>query len=238
LVVASGEQHVQLEAVSSQELEALSCSATEFGCKRLSKPHALDFDDGLDVTMPLATPRQWPETPSECWPPTPVDNVCNVAVGAPVYLESWGVAPTTYSATFMAPPLEEAPWLWQTFVPPPLASPGVGEWSVSDAQFLDLCTPPTCDNGEMGVVQTPPSVLQVVDTVLEPELGTEDCPTVGSLNHRFGTCRPCAFLHKQGCGNGVNCQFCHLCDAGEKKRRQKAKKMQLQNQMREMETTA
>merc|ERR1712039_282318 len=33
---------------------------------------------------------------------------------------------------------------------------------------------------------------------------------------------PCAFIHNAiGCQNGINCEFCHLCEPGEKKRRQK-----------------
>lgn len=49
-------------------------------------------------------------------------------------------------------------------------------------------------------------------------------PSLGSALHSMGQCRPCAFVGTKGCGSGVNCQFCHLCDAGEKKRRQKAKR--------------
>ncbi|CAE7642041.1 RE2 [Symbiodinium sp. CCMP2456] len=54
-------------------------------------------------------------------------------------------------------------------------------------------------------------------------LGTAEYPSAGSRDHRVGGCKPCAFLVK-GCQNGIMCKFCHLCDAGEKKRRQKAKK--------------
>jgi hypothetical protein len=57
----------------------------------------------------------------------------------------------------------------------------------------------------------------------EPVLGSRELPTVGSAGHQSGTCKPCAFLHKRGCQNGVQCEFCHLCDEGEKKRRQKEK---------------
>eukprot|EP00438_Fugacium_kawagutii_P022007 Skav217035 [mRNA] locus=scaffold1803:407279:408028:- [translate_table: standard] len=53
--------------------------------------------------------------------------------------------------------------------------------------------------------------------------GTQELPSVGSAGHAFGTCRPCAFYAK-GCLNGYACSFCHLCDRGEKKRRQKQKK--------------
>jgi len=64
-------------------------------------------------------------------------------------------------------------------------------------------------------------VLRLGDVLLQPELGTPMLPTVGSVGHRSGGCKPCAFAHTKGCKNGVNCQFCHLCERGEKKRRQK-----------------
>jgi|Transcript_51128 hypothetical protein len=55
-------------------------------------------------------------------------------------------------------------------------------------------------------------------------LGSEALPSVGSLGHGMRMCRPCAFVAKIGCGNGVQCEFCHLCEPGEKKRRRKEKK--------------
>merc|ERR1712072_1328391 len=94
---------------------------------------------------------------------------------------------------------------------------------------LDSCGLATYHSIERAFDPKSSSILRLADTILEPDLGTAKCPTVGSVNHRLGTCKPCAFLHKQGCSNGVDCPFCHLCDAGEKKRRQKAKKMQLQS---------
>jgi len=66
-------------------------------------------------------------------------------------------------------------------------------------------------------------VLRLVDTLREPELGSAELPTEGSRQHRFGNCKPCAFVHAKGCGNGLACKFCHLCESGEKKRRQKEK---------------
>merc|ERR1712232_619628 len=92
-----------------------------------------------------------------------------------------------------------------------------------------------CENAELLFPSESSSVLRLADSIPEPELGTTECPTTGSVNHRFGTCRPCAFFYKQGCENGVACTFCHLCDAGEKKRRQKAKKMQLKCMKQEAE---
>mmetsp|Transcript_52820 Transcript_52820/g.122954 ORF Transcript_52820/g.122954 Transcript_52820/m.122954 type:complete len:142 (-) Transcript_52820:55-480(-) len=57
-------------------------------------------------------------------------------------------------------------------------------------------------------------------------VGTASCPTVGSALHEFGTCKPCAFVHKAGCNSGVACQFCHLCSQGEKRRRKRTAKVQ------------
>jgi len=49
--------------------------------------------------------------------------------------------------------------------------------------------------------------------------------SVGSAEHSLGTCKPCAFLWKDanGCQNGTNCKFCHMCPPGEVKRRKKEK---------------
>merc|ERR1740121_2062164 len=58
-----------------------------------------------------------------------------------------------------------------------------------------------------------------------PAPGSAELPSAGSEGHSLGRCKPCAFLHTKGCGNGVLCQFCHLCEPGEKKRRQKEKLM-------------
>lgn len=49
-------------------------------------------------------------------------------------------------------------------------------------------------------------------------------PSAGSTGHHLGQCRPCAFWTTKGCSSGQECQFCHLCAPGEKKRRQKAKR--------------
>jgi len=52
-----------------------------------------------------------------------------------------------------------------------------------------------------------------------------EMPSVGSVAHFGGQCVPCGFFWKtRGCENGSKCEYCHLCDAREKKRRQKTKK--------------
>jgi len=59
---------------------------------------------------------------------------------------------------------------------------------------------------------------------LLPRLGSPDLPSVGSLGHHVRRCKPCAFVTRMGCSNGLQCRFCHLCETGEKKRRRKEKR--------------
>lgn len=65
-----------------------------------------------------------------------------------------------------------------------------------------------------------PRVLRLADSLQELP-SSLDMPSAGSEGHAQGMCKPCAFVHTKGCGNGKNCVFCHLCDAGARKRRQK-----------------
>merc|ERR1711972_773128 len=75
------------------------------------------------------------------------------------------------------------------------------------------------NNTQNGATNAP--VLLLAEALAEPELGSPQMPTLGSVGHYARTCKPCAFYHTKGCSNGVECSFCHLCPAGEKKRRQK-----------------
>lgn len=60
---------------------------------------------------------------------------------------------------------------------------------------------------------------------------TEDpgpLPSVGSVGHANGTCKPCAHNWKDaGCSKGANCSFCHLCEAEDFHRRRKEKTQRL-----------
>jgi len=50
--------------------------------------------------------------------------------------------------------------------------------------------------------------------------GTHILPSMGSYSHALLQCKPCSFFWKpEGCRSGANCEFCHLCPAGEKQRR-------------------
>lgn len=73
------------------------------------------------------------------------------------------------------------------------------------------------------------AVIDLSSALPLPVLGSAECPTAGSVAHAIGHCKPCAFFYKAGgCGNGVECPFCHLCDSNEKKRRQKERKASFQ----------
>jgi len=61
-----------------------------------------------------------------------------------------------------------------------------------------------------------------------PAPGCPELPSAGSAGHHVGRCKPCAFVHTKGCSGGITCTFCHLCQPGERKMRQKAKKQQME----------
>jgi len=47
-------------------------------------------------------------------------------------------------------------------------------------------------------------------------------PSVGSVGHEAGTCKPCLdFLTKVGCTRGVRCHLCHLCERSDVERSMK-----------------
>jgi len=75
------------------------------------------------------------------------------------------------------------------------------------------------------------TMQQFVDT---SQVGTPAVPTIGSLQHPQ-LCKPCAFVGK-GCDSGTQCRFCHLCEAGEKKRRKK-EKLQLRREQNRWKRT-
>lgn len=133
------------------------------------------------------------------------------------------------------------------FLPPPPLLPPVLNAQTRGPQFLP---PAPCST--VAVMQPPPAqapilsqemqapsiplppssapVLHLVEASSAPSGSTTNLPSIGSAEHCLGTCRPCAFFHAKGCSNGVNCIYCHLCDAGEKKRRMKEKRESLRRE--------
>jgi len=71
-------------------------------------------------------------------------------------------------------------------------------------------------NGESSPVH-----LFTVDSAL-PTLNSAGVEaSIGSVGHDQGLCKPCAFFRNRSCSLGASCSFCHLCNAGERKRRKK-----------------
>lgn len=49
-------------------------------------------------------------------------------------------------------------------------------------------------------------------------------PSIGSVGHMAGQCKPCAFFHIKGCSSGADCKFCHACGPEERQARKKEKR--------------
>lgn len=101
----------------------------------------------------------------------------------------------------------------------------IGSPMVPYVQMAENPFQPQFESASAGFARGPPpaSPAPPVAPPAAPAPGSADVPTIGSAAHGTGRCKPCAFVHAAGCSNGVACQFCHLCDAGEKKRRRKEK---------------
>mmetsp|Transcript_67270 Transcript_67270/g.161245 ORF Transcript_67270/g.161245 Transcript_67270/m.161245 type:complete len:347 (-) Transcript_67270:68-1108(-) len=123
-------------------------------------------------------------------------------------------------AAQMPPPPQWVPHLQEAVVPPPpTASADQAYKATLQPMFstheVENMNPAQARQGQ---------ILQLAEALPEPELGSPECPTMGSRGHGAGNCKPCAFVHTKGCENGTECIFCHLCEPGEKKRRAKEKK--------------
>merc|ERR1712032_663708 len=67
-------------------------------------------------------------------------------------------------------------------------------------------------------------ILRLQEVLAALNSKSVELPSAGSAGHFSGRCKPCAFVHTSGCASGNACVFCHVCEPGEKKRRQKNKK--------------
>eukprot|EP00930_Biecheleria_cincta_P000097 TRINITY_DN1001_c0_g1_i3.p1 TRINITY_DN1001_c0_g1~~TRINITY_DN1001_c0_g1_i3.p1 ORF type:complete len:227 (+),score=38.43 TRINITY_DN1001_c0_g1_i3:89-769(+) len=134
---------------------------------------------------------------------------------------------------------QSAPWHWQGVLQPLEPPPGL---ALPPGLAPPLVAPPASLLSEVEADSEPDvvhsSACSTADTETDQVLGSADVgilgsealPTVGSLKHSLGICKPCAFVFKEGpgCTSGVECTFCHLCEPGEKKRRVKSRKWQHQ----------
>ncbi|CAE7577223.1 DJA6 [Symbiodinium sp. CCMP2456] len=202
-----------------------SCPASEHGDDDRTVCGDADVDEDDAMQTPEPSPRLFHEEEN----PQPSPAACNAAEpakartplksGASPYRPTPAAAPTC-STTYYA-------------VPPPVGTTGqalaaeyhrrvqASRLQLSQAQVRQnippTYAPPDHLKAKQLAVTTP---LQVSS----PVLGSEVLPSLGSGAHATGECRPCAFFHKNRCVTGRTCLFCHLCDAGEKKRRLRLQK--------------
>jgi len=87
-------------------------------------------------------------------------------------------------------------------------------------------------------VTPPPGNFSMPFALSLADLVKPEYPSPGSEVHHTGDCKPCAFFWKPiGCQSGKDCQFCHLCDADERKRRNKDKRMAMYAMQHGMDMT-
>lgn len=70
---------------------------------------------------------------------------------------------------------------------------------------------------------SPEAAASSASSLPPPPAEQGPAPSVGSMDHYAGQCRPCAFMTK-GCVSGWACSFCHLCDPLERLRRKRIRK--------------
>jgi len=128
------------------------------------------------------------------------------------YQEDW----TTYASStelLGMPPIEWELPDWTAFNSPEQVA--TSQVSSTSPQVLSTLPKPLLTTNE-----TVPEWLEFPSVPEQPiGMNMEQVASIGSEGHFRGQCNPCAFAHTKGCSNGVLCEFCHLCDAGAKKRR-------------------
>ncbi|CAK0872093.1 unnamed protein product, partial [Prorocentrum cordatum] len=90
--------------------------------------------------------------------------------------------------------------------------------SLSDA-IGAVSGPPVAAAAPAAVPAAAPALWEIMGSGRSP--GQDALPSRGSALHRYGACKPCAFIYREGCKGGSDCQFCHLCEPGERKARKK-----------------
>jgi len=110
-----------------------------------------------------------------------------------------------------SPRRHSCPPVPQIIVDRPTSTQKVSLWSDCLKDNGDLASMSGLGDDERRLsMETVPDLLEV--------------PSVGSVEHSQGSCRPCAWHWKtEGCVNGVTCLYCHLCSKDELKKRKKEK---------------
>merc|ERR1719230_2295146 len=85
-------------------------------------------------------------------------------------------------------------------------------------------------NGETVLLLRHEFSLPASETTQLPDQSDTELPSLGSVLHQSGDCRPCGWFWKPGkCQNGQACWHCHLCPEGEIKSRKKTKLMMMRS---------
>jgi len=177
-----------------------------------SRPSSMEEEELWRLLDEECTPQGLaPPMPMSMLPPPPM---------VPSFFPLRNPAPVLEPYTSLHDPFAPLPdpHAFNATVPPFVPMYGMsqepGEFCVTAPPFMPMMH---------GMAEPDPRELRATQPFL-PMLGTRDCPSVGSAGHAGGNCKPCAFFHIKGCGNDTQCVFCHLCPAGEKKKRQKDKR--------------
>lgn len=123
----------------------------------------------------------------------------------------------------------------------PLEAFGSLDAYLKESSNIPSIPPPQFEAPRLELKETPPAPHQepcLRLALLQYLPNTEPIPI-----HDKTSCRPCAFFHTKGCvsarsgshfgyeflhnsrgQNGTQCEFCHICPPGEKKRRQKLRR--------------
>lgn len=104
------------------------------------------------------------------------------------------------------------------------AAPPSNGLQTVNVSMLPVPPPPRSPPPPLETVPVAPPVLRLADALQLPVVAGPLAPSLGSLLHHSGECRPCTFFHTRGCQNADMCEFCHLCGPGEKKKRLRAEK--------------
>jgi hypothetical protein len=180
----------------------------------------------MEVEDDELSPGQTREQP-QCWPSTPEPG------DASIDARQYG---THYFPHVQIVGGEMAPAILpELFMPSaPIPADCVHAAWPSHMDFAQLEQQVECHFHGLQGSRMPAQTLTSGDEPSHPPFGSSALPTRGSMGHQLGTCRPCGFFHKQGCSPGVNCEFCHLCDQHEKKRRLKEKKAHFKAMRKEL----
>jgi len=229
-----------------KERQVQSCPSERVGCLK----HCLEDIVSVSTEMPKATPRA--RQGAVAFPTPTVEDVAHHLLwpATPCYEESYAGTMANYTsipAAHMMAPLQyqcvaradcygsSVPVLRNDMVGQPAATSGTTVVCLSDAL---LGEPKGIAQGYVADLAS----LRVSDLAADleavcalrappphgPAPGSAALPSLGSLAHEQGRCKPCAFFRTKGCEIGPTCSFCHLCGPDERKRRRKEKVEQRQ----------